>query len=118
LYLKLKINTRILTISESEFVNIIAQSFFRIPYHTQKQSPVNNTANIPKEISEASLFFMILKSCGKNETAVQIPAVIPIIVSLIGVILFVKKKYTLYSFRHNFLNVKIKRYSYSYITER
>jgi hypothetical protein len=67
--------------SEKRFVTIIGQSPFRNPYHIQRLKPVIRINNIKTETCDAFFSFNILMTWGSMEAPVNIPAVIPTILT-------------------------------------
>lgn len=59
---------------EKELVMMMGKSSRKIPYTTQVATPVIKTKSIHFEISSAFFSRMVLKSCGRREDDVQIPA--------------------------------------------
>jgi len=59
---------------ENELVTIMGKSSRKTPYTTQVATPVIKTKSIHFEISSAFFSRMVLKSCGRREDDVQIPA--------------------------------------------
>lgn len=59
---------------------MMIQSDFRIPYHTHIPSPATSTQNIPNETFSALFSRHSFNSCGNEETAVEILAMIPTMV--------------------------------------
>ena len=76
-----------LTITEKQFDRIIGSSFFIKPNTPHSDTPVKSTPIIPPERFSTSFSFSTLINCGSIDTEVNIPAIVPIIVSKLIVLI-------------------------------
>jgi hypothetical protein len=63
--------------SEKIFVAIMGKSLLRNPYQIQRPRPQNKMTKKNIERSSAFLVRINFMSCGRSETAVKIPAIMP-----------------------------------------
>jgi hypothetical protein len=64
----------------AKFVRIIGRSEIKIPYVSQRSTPVQKIRYIPSDRSFADFVFQVLMAWGKKAAVVQKPAASPIIV--------------------------------------
>jgi len=74
LYLSLSQSTVLARIKVAKLVKITGISPTANPYTIHKKTPIQKVKNIPNEISLADLLFQVLRTWGRKEMVVRVPA--------------------------------------------